>query len=85
MRVPASIALDLLGNVATEVWNYPANQNIHCPFCSSIYEDQPFNYLIDYAFVNGGGPPNIPTFAQFTGLGCCRRKDFLLSISNPRL
>ena len=65
---PRKYTLDLVGNVATEVWNYPASQNIHCPFCSSIYEDQPLNYLIDYAFVNGGGPPNIPTFAQLVGL-----------------
>ncbi len=65
---PRKYSLDLVANVATEVWNYPANQNIHCPFCSSIYEDAPLNYLIDYAFVNGGGPPNIPTFAQLLGL-----------------
>ena len=65
---PRKYTLDFVRNLATEVWNYPANQNIHCPFCSSIYEDQPFNYLIDYALVNGGGPPNIPTFAQFAGL-----------------
>ena len=44
------------------------NQNIHCPFCSSIYEDAPQNYLIDYAIVNGGGLPNVPTFAQLLGL-----------------
>ena len=73
---PRKYTLDLLGNVATEVWNYPANQNIHCPFCSSIYEDQPFNYLIDYALVNGGGPPNIPTFAQFTGLDAAGERIF---------
>jgi len=65
---PRKYSLDLVANVATEVWNYPANQSVHTPFCSSIYEDAPFNYLIDYAFVNGGGPPNIPTFAQFLGL-----------------
>jgi arylsulfate sulfotransferase len=65
---PRKYTVDLVGNVVTEVWNYPANQNIHCPFCSSIYEDAPLNYLIDYAFVNGGGPPNVPTFAQFVGL-----------------
>jgi hypothetical protein len=65
---PRKYTVDLVANVVTEVWNYPANQNIHCPFCSSIYEDAPFNYLIDYAFVNGGGPPNVPTFAQFVGL-----------------
>jgi hypothetical protein len=43
------------------------SQNVHCPFCSSIYEDAPYNYLIDYALVNGG-LPGIPTFAQFQGL-----------------
>ena len=36
---PRKYTLDLAANVATEVWNYPANQNIHCPFCSSVYED----------------------------------------------
>jgi hypothetical protein len=65
---PRKYSLDLVANVATEVWNYPANQSIHCPFCSSIYEDAPFNYLIDYAIVNGGGPPSVPTYAQFRGL-----------------
>ncbi len=73
---PRKYTLDLVANVATEVWNYPANQNIHCPFCSSIYEDQPFNYLIDYAFVNGGGPPNIPTFAQLLGLDAAGERIF---------
>ena len=73
---PRKYTLDLVGNVATEVWNYPANQNIHCPFCSSIYEDQPFNYLIDYALVNGGGPPNVPTFAQLLGLDAAGERIF---------
>jgi hypothetical protein len=59
--------LDLVGKVATEVWNYPMNESIHCPFCSSICEDAPLNYLIDYAFVNGG-LPGVPTFAQLLGL-----------------
>ena len=73
---PRKYTVDLVRNLATEVWNYPANENIHCPFCSSVYEDQPFNYLIDYAFVNGGGPPNIPTFAQFVGLDAAGRRIF---------
>jgi len=73
---PRKFTLDLVANVATEVWNYPANQNIHCPFCSSIYEDAPFNYLIDYAFVNGGGPPNLPTFAQLVGLDAAGERIF---------
>ena len=46
---PRKLSLDLVGNVATELWNYPRNQSIYCPFCSSVYEDAPLNYLIDYA------------------------------------
>jgi arylsulfate sulfotransferase len=65
---PRMYSIDLVNKVATEVWNFPLAQSIHCPFCSSIYEDAPRNYLIDYAFVNGGGPPTIPTFARFLGL-----------------
>jgi hypothetical protein len=57
------------------VWNYPANQNIHCPFCSSIYEDAPYNYLIDYALVNGG-LPGVPTFAQLAGLDAAGQRIF---------
>jgi len=65
---PRKYSLDLVAKVATEVWNFPLNQTIHSPFCGSCYEDAPYNYLIDYAFVNGGGPPNIPTFARLMGL-----------------
>ena len=43
------------------------NQSVHCPFCGSVYEDAPYNYLIDYALVNGG-LPGVPTFAQLLGL-----------------
>jgi arylsulfate sulfotransferase len=73
---PRKYALDLLANVATEVWNYPANQSIKSPFCGSCYEDAPFNYLIDYAFVNGGGPPSVPTFARLTGLDAGGERTF---------
>jgi hypothetical protein len=65
---PRKYTLDLVGRVATEVWNYPAHQNIHCPLCSSIYEDAPYNYLIDYAIVNQGLPGGVPVFAQLLGL-----------------
>ena len=64
---PRKYRLDLTAKTATEVWNFPMSQNVHCPFCSSIYEDAPYNYLIDYAFVNGG-LPGVPTFGQFMGL-----------------
>ena len=72
---PRKYTLDLVNKVATEVWNYPANQNIHCPICSSIYEDAPYNYLIDYGFVTGG-PPNAPTLAQLMGLDAIGERIF---------
>ena len=63
---PRKYTIDLTANVATEVWNYPQNETILSPFCGSIYEDAPFNYLVDYAFVNGTLPP--PQYAQLLGL-----------------
>jgi arylsulfate sulfotransferase len=38
---------------AKEVWNYTRGETISSPYCSSIYEDKPKNYLIDYSM---GGP-----------------------------
>jgi arylsulfate sulfotransferase len=64
---PRKYTLDLVGKIATEVWNFPMNESIHCPLCGSVYEDAPLNYLIDYAFVNSGLPGS-PTFAQLQGL-----------------
>ncbi|MDQ3199859.1 MAG: aryl-sulfate sulfotransferase [Verrucomicrobiota bacterium] len=52
--------------MATEVWNFERNQAINSPFCSSVYEDAPYNYLIDYAIIGGFANPN-PT-AQLLGL-----------------
>ena len=71
---PRKYRLDLVAKTATEVWNYPVNESIHCPYCSSIYEDAPFNYLIDYAFVNGG--LGIPVFAQLLGLNAAGERIF---------
>jgi hypothetical protein len=71
---PRKYSLDLAVKVATEVWNYPINDSIRCPFCSSVYEDAPYNYLIDYAFVNGG--TRQPTFARVLGLNSDNEKTF---------
>ena len=65
---PRKYSLDLVGKVATEVWNFPMNESIFCPFCSSVYEDAPYNYLIDYAEVNFGLPGHPPVFAELSGL-----------------
>ena len=64
---PRKYSLDLVAKIATEVWNFPMNESIHCPFCRSVYEDAPYNYLIDYSFVNGG-LPSVPMFAELLGL-----------------
>jgi arylsulfate sulfotransferase len=71
---PRKYRLDLVAKTATEVWNYPVNESVHCPYCSSIYEDAPFNYLIDYSFVNGG--LGIPVFAQLLGLNAAGERIF---------
>jgi arylsulfate sulfotransferase len=64
---PRKYRLDLENRIATEVWNFPMNQNVLCPFCGSVYEDAPKNYLVDYALVNGGVPGTSPT-ARLLGL-----------------
>jgi arylsulfate sulfotransferase len=63
---PRKYELDLNARTATEVWNFEVGQSIVCPYCSSIYEDAPKNYLIDYSILNGG--LGVPTFAQLVGL-----------------
>jgi len=72
---PRKYKLDLGPKVATEVWNYAMNENIHCPFCGSVYEDAPYNYLIDYAVVNDG-LPGVPVFAELLGLNAAGEKIF---------
>jgi arylsulfate sulfotransferase len=64
---PRKYEVDLNAKTATEVWNFAVDQRIVCPYCSSVYEDAPKNYLLDYSFLNGG-VPGLPTFAQLLGL-----------------
>jgi len=59
-----SLALDTA--TATETWNFEMDQSINSPFCGSVYEDAPLNYLVDYAIVGGFATQN-PT-AQLLGL-----------------
>src|SRR6266487_4170220 len=72
---PRKYRLDLGAKVATEVWNYPRNESIHSPFCGNVYEDAPYNYLIDYSVVNDG-LPGVPVFAQLLGLNAAGEKIF---------
>ena len=50
---PRKYKLDLNARAATEVWNFEMGQSIWCPFCGSVYEDAPFNYLLDFTFAHG--------------------------------
>jgi hypothetical protein len=50
---PRKYRLDLNARTATEVWNLEMGQSMWCPFCGSVYEDAPFNYLVDFTFAHG--------------------------------
>jgi arylsulfate sulfotransferase len=72
---PRKYTLDLNAKTATEIWNFEAGRSVVCPYCSSIYEDAPYNYLIHYSFVNGGRP-GVPVFAQFLGMNAAGERIF---------
>jgi hypothetical protein len=63
---PRKYKLDLNAKTATEIWNFELAQSLWCPFCGSIYEDAPFNYLVDFTFVDGVNAPG--SLAQWIGL-----------------
>jgi arylsulfate sulfotransferase len=45
---PRKYHIDLGAFEATETWHYYADPSVYSPFCSSVYEDAPDNYVIDY-------------------------------------
>ena len=45
---PRKYQIDLGAFQATETWHYYPDPSVYSPFCSSVYEDAPDNYLIDY-------------------------------------
>jgi arylsulfate sulfotransferase len=67
---PRSYSIDQQRRVATETWHYLANPPIYSPYCSSVYEDLPRNYLIDYTL---GGPY---IFTEIVGLDATGEKAF---------
>ncbi|HJU10995.1 MAG TPA: aryl-sulfate sulfotransferase [Candidatus Binataceae bacterium] len=71
---PRRYRLDLTNKTATQVWNYEMDQSIYSPICSSVYEDAPFNYLIDYADINGFTAQ--VQYAQLLGLDPAGEKVF---------
>lgn len=50
---PRKYQIDLGAFEATETWHYYPDPSVYSPFCSSVYEDAPDNYVIDYTL---GGP-----------------------------
>lgn len=48
---PRKYQIDLNTRTATEVWNYPMDESVYNPYCGSVYEDLPLNYLVDYAYI----------------------------------
>jgi hypothetical protein len=72
---PRKYQLNLSSKTATEVWNFSMNESVYSPYCSSIYEDAPYNYLIDYSLVNGG-LPGLPVFARLLGLNAAGERIF---------
>ena len=71
---PRKYRLDVENKLATEVWNYERDQMINSPICSSIYEDAPLNYLIDYSDIPGPLAPE--QFAELLGLDAAGEKIF---------
>jgi arylsulfate sulfotransferase len=67
---PRKYTIDAAAGTATEIWNYLADPAIYSPVTSSVYEDQPGSYLIDYA---AGGPY---LFAELIGLNPAGDKVF---------
>ena len=70
---PRKYQINKPANVATELWNYAAGQAFYSAFCSSVYEDAPSNYIVDYAILNLAAPP---TLAEILGLDSSGNKIF---------
>ena len=45
---PRKYQIDLNAFEATETWHYYPDPSVYSAFCSSVYEDAPDNYVIDY-------------------------------------
>jgi len=66
---PRKYKLDLNARIATEVWNFEMGQSMWCPFCGSVYEDAPFNYLVDFTFAHGVTNNSLSQWIGLNGAG----------------
>jgi arylsulfate sulfotransferase len=71
--VPRKYHIDAHNRIASEVWNYSPSQTLFSPFCSSVYEDAPSNYLIDYTIIRNLGTQEL---AELMGLDSTGNKVF---------
>ena len=69
---PRKYHIDVKTMTSTEVWNYPMDGSVDSPYCGSVYEDLPLNYLTDYAYVLGGQV----LYARLVGLDASGEKIF---------
>jgi arylsulfate sulfotransferase len=76
---PRKYRLDLNAKTATEVWNFELGQSLWCPYCGSVYEDTPLNYLIDFTFIDG---VQTQSFAQLIGLNAADQTIFRYQYSS---
>ena len=67
---PRKYSLDLRARTFTEIWNYVPTATLFSPIVSSVYEDLPDNYLIDYGTL---GPYE---YADILGLNAAGEKVF---------
>jgi hypothetical protein len=59
---PRKYQIDSSTFQASETWHYEPEPSVYSPFCSSVYEDAPGNYLVDYS---QAGPY---TYAEIRGI-----------------
>ena len=71
---PRKYEINTQTRVAKELWSFPNNEMYHSSFCSSVYEDSPLNYVVDYAVIDNIDPPNV--FAEILGLDAAGNKIF---------
>ena len=76
---PRRYEIDLSAKTATEVWNFDLGQSLWCPFCGSVYEDAPHNYLVDFTFING---VQTQSWAQLMGLNAADQTIFRYQYSS---
>jgi arylsulfate sulfotransferase len=69
---PRKYTLNLNNDTATQIYSY--NRPIVSEICSSVYEDAPDNYLVDYAVAGGFMSGN--TFAELVGLQSTGKRAF---------